>query len=146
MKVKFLSLAVLLFFYTSLFSNDLQLETIGASAGSNLYLTYLSIGVIADAYTKEVYDKTQTVSFVDSVTAQAKVQKDYMDKLIKSKKLSESDAVILKKMMDCYSLLIDEGKFLVEYVNTGKDASLTTYDAKREQAWTLISEILGFDK
>ena len=146
MKRKLFTLIAAVFISTAAFASDIQLETIGALGGSNLYLTYLSIGVIADAHTKEVYDKEQTVSFVNSIIAQAKVQKDYMDKLIKSKEISETDAVFLKKMMDCYTLLMDEGKFLVEYVNTGKEASLTAYDAKREKAWALISELLGFDK
>jgi hypothetical protein len=144
MKVKVFSLIAALLIASAAFASDLQLETIGASGGSNLYLTYLSIGVIADAHTKEVYDKDQTVSFVNSIVAQAKVQKDYLDKLLKSKEVSEADAAFLKKMIDCYVLLIDEGKFLIDYVNTGKDASLTTYDAKRVQAWALISELLGF--
>jgi hypothetical protein len=144
MKVKFFSLIAALLISSAAFASDLQLETIGASGGSNLYLTYLSIGVIADAHTKEVYDKDQTVSFVNSVVAQAKVQKDYLDKLLKSKEVSQADAVFLKKMIDCYNLLMDEGKYLVDYVNTGNEGSLTTYDAKRQQAWALISELLGF--
>jgi hypothetical protein len=144
MKRKVFSLIAALLISSAAFASDLQLETIGASGGSNLYLTYLSIGVIADAHTKEVYDKEQTVSFVNSVVAQAKVQKDYLDKLLKSKEVSQADAVFLKKMIDCYNLLMDEGKYLVDYVNTGNEGSLTTYDAKRQQAWALISELLGF--
>jgi len=144
MKRKVFSLIAALLISLAAFASDLQLETIGASGGSNLYLTYLSIGVIADAHTKEVYNKEQTVSFVNSVVAQAKVQKDYLDKLLKSKEVSQADAVFLKKMIDCYNLLMDEGKYLVDYVNTGNEGSLTTYDAKRQQAWALISELLGF--
>lgn len=146
MKVKFFTLAAAILISSAALASDLQLETIGASGGSNLYLTYLSIGVIADAHTKEVYDKEQTISFVNSITAQAKVQKDYLEKLAKSKEVTPSDAVFLKKMIDCYVLLMDEGKFLVEYVNTGNEASLTAYDAKRVKAWALISDLLGFAK
>lgn len=146
MKIKIFTLAMAVFFSSAVMASDIQLETIGASAGSNLYLTYLSIGVIADAHTKEVYDAAKTISFTGSIVAQAKVQKDYLNKLIKSKEVSESDEAFLKKMIDCYTLLIDEGNSLVDYVNTGKEASLKTYDTKRQQAWTLISEILGFNQ
>jgi hypothetical protein len=144
MKKKIIGFISALVICSSVYASDLQLETIGAAGGSNLYLTYLSIGVIADSFTKEVYDKQQAVSFINTIIAQAKVQKDYMDKLIKSKEVSDSDVVFLKKMMDCYTLLMDEGKYFVEYVNTGKNTSLTTYDTKRQQAWALISELLGF--
>lgn len=146
MKVKVFSLIAALLISSAAFASDLQLETIGASGGSNLYLTYLAIGVIADSHTKEVYDKEKTISFVNSITGFAKVQKDGLDKLMKSKEVSESDAQYLKKMIDCYTVLIDEGKFLVEYINTGNEASLTKYDTKRQEAWKLISELLGFDK
>ena len=146
MKVKIFSLIAALFIASAAFASDLQLETIGASGGSNLYLTYLAIGVIADSHTKEVYDKEQAVSFVNSIIAQAKVQKDYLDKLQKSKEVTGADAQFLKKMIDCYTLLMDEGKYFVDYVNTGNEASLTKYDAKRQEAWKLISELLGFDK
>jgi len=83
---------------------------------------------------------------VNSITAQAKVQKDYLEKITKSKGVTPADAVFLKKMIDCYVLLMDEGKFLVDYVNTGNEASLTAYDAKRVKAWSLISDLLGFAK
>jgi hypothetical protein len=146
MKVKVFSLIAALVISSAAMASDLQLETIGAAGGSNLYLTYLSIGVIADSHTKDVYDKEQAKSFVNSIVAQAKVQKDYLDKLLKSKEVTGEDALFLKKMIDCYTLLMDEGKFFIEYVNTGKESSLTAYDAKRQQAWALISELLGFDK
>ncbi len=146
MKVKIFTILAAILISSGAFASDLQLEIIGASGGSNLYLTYLSIGVIADAHTKELYDKEQTVSFVNSIIAQAKVQKDYLDKLAKSKDVKPADAVFLKKMIDCYTLLMDEGKFLVEYVNTGAEASLTAYDEKRVKAWALISDLLGFAK
>lgn len=146
MKKKILAVLSVLMIVSAVQASDLQLEIIGASGGSNLYLTYLSIGVIADANTKSVYEKNQTVSFVSSIVAQAKVQKDYLEKLIKSKDVSQSDKEFLKKMVDCYVLLMDEGKYLIEYVNTGSDKALNTYDTKRQQAWDLISELLGFKK
>ena len=39
----------------------------------------------------------------------------------------------------------DEGNNLIDYVKTGNNASLTKYDAKRIEAWALISEIMGFE-
>ena len=146
MKVKFFTLITALIISSSAFAENLPLETVVVSGGSNLYLTYLSIGVIADAHTKEVYKREQTVLFINSVIAHAKIQKDYLEKLMKYKGISSEDEVFLKKMVDCYVILADEGKSYVEYVNTGSDASLKTYDEKRLQAWAVISGILGFKK
>lgn len=127
-------------------ASDMQLQAIGASTASNLYLTYLSIGVIADSYTKKVYAKEQTTSFVSSVVAQAGVQKDYLQKLIDGGDIPESELEFVQKMMTCFDLLMAEGNNLMDYVKTGKNESLTAYDAKRKEAWALISEIMGFGK
>ncbi len=146
MRTKVLSLVAAILISTAAFADGLQLETIGASGGSNLYLTYLSISVIADSYTKKIYQRDQTVSLITSIIAQAGVQKDYLEKLMKSEEVSQSDKEFLKKMIDCYSLLMDEGKYFVEYANSGSAASLKAYSAKREQAGALISDLLGIKK
>ncbi len=146
MKKTVAALIVSLFISVSAMASDLQLQAIGASTASNLYLSYLSIGVIADSYTKKVYAKEQTVSFVSSVVAQAGVQKDYLQKMIDSNDIPESEKEFVGKMMSCFDLLIAEGNSLTDYVKTGNTASLTAYDNKRKEAWSLISEIMGFGK
>ncbi|MCL2154417.1 MAG: hypothetical protein FWH53_01995 [Leptospirales bacterium] len=146
MKRKILVSIISIFITTSLFANDLLLETIGAMGGSNIYLTYMSIGVIADSYTKEIYDKEQTVSLITVIERQARVQKDYFEKMMKSNDIPSEEKVFIKKMIECYTFLIDESKYLVEYVNTGKESSAKNFQAKREQAWKIISEILGLNE
>ncbi|HOP64795.1 MAG TPA: hypothetical protein PK358_17320 [Spirochaetota bacterium] len=146
MKKRFLALAVSLVVATSAMASDLQLQAIGASVASNLYLSYLSMGVIADSYTKKVYSKDQTLSFVSSVVAQGGVQKDYLQKMIASGDIPENDQEFVQKMIKCFELLIDEGNFLNDYVRKGDNDSLAKYDNKRKEAWALISEIMGFGK
>lgn len=146
MKKRIAAVIVSLLVSVSAMASDLQLQAIGASTASNLYLSYLSIGVIADSYTKKVYAKEQTVSFVSSVVAQAGVQKEYLQKMIDSNDIPESEKEFVGKMMSCFDLLVAEGNNLMDYVKTGNAASLTAYDAKRKEAWALISEIMGFGK
>ena len=146
MKKKFFVLVISMFFTTSLFANGLLLETIGAQGGSNIYLTFLSLGVIADSYTKEVYEKEQTASLVKSIEMQAAVQKNYFEKLLKSNEVPSEEKAFIKKMIECYTLLIDEAKYLSEFVNTGKEAAIKKFQSKREQAWKSVSEILGLDE
>lgn len=123
--------------------DNLKLEAIGSATASNLYLTYLTIGVIADSYTKSVYDNKRTVSFVQATIAQAGAQKKNLQKLLDNKQIPNNDLVIVKKMIDCYGLLIDEGNYFIDYVNTKSKNSLGSYDSKRNQAWTLIKNIMG---
>jgi hypothetical protein len=140
--------AFFIFVFISLnvsFASELQLEVIGAATASNLYLGYLAIGIIADSQTKEVYDGERTVAFIDSISAQMNVQKEYLQKFLASKEVPEADLAIVKKMVECFSLLVEEGNYLADYVKTGNKNSLSSYDGKRKQAWALISDILGLD-
>jgi hypothetical protein len=146
MKRKIIVLVISMFFTTSLFANSLFLETIGAMGGSNIYLTYMSIGVIADSYSKELYEKEQTINLITVIERQAKVQKDYLEKMLKSNDVPSEDKAFIKKMIECYNLLIDEAKYLTEFVNTGKESSVKNFQKKREQAWKSISEILGLNE
>jgi hypothetical protein len=146
MKKKILVSIISIFITIPLFANDLKLEAIGAMGGSNIYLTYISIGVIADCYANGVYEKEQTVNLISSIESQAKVQKDYFDKLSKAGDISADDKAFIKKMIACYNLLIDEAKYLNEFANTGKDSAVKNFDSKRMQAWKSISEILGLNE
>jgi len=144
MKKRAAAFVFFLLFSVASFASDMQLQAIGASTASNLYLSYLSIGVIADSYTKKVYEKDQTVIFVSSVVAQAGVQKDYLRKMMNSGDIPDNEHYFVEKLIKCYELLMDEGNNLVDYVKTGNNASLIKYDNKRKEAWSLISEIMGF--
>ncbi len=145
MKKRAAAFLFFIFFSFAAFASDMQLQAIGASTASNLYLSYLSIGVIADSYIKKVYEKEQTVIFVNSVVAQAGVQKEYLRKMMESGDIPENEHYFVEKLIKCYELLMDEGNNLVDYVKTGSNSSLMKYDNKRKEAWSLISEIMGFN-
>ena len=146
MKRKIIVSIISIFITTSLFANDLLLESIGAMGGANIYLTYMSIGLLADSYSKEIYEKETTINFITIIERQARVQKDYFEKMMKSNDIPSEEKVFIKKMIECYTLLIDEAKYLTEYVDTGKEASGKNFQKKREQAWKNISEILGLNE
>jgi hypothetical protein len=74
-----------------------------------------------------------------------KVQKEYLEKLLAAGEVPEPDISVVKKMIECFGLLIDEGNYLADYVKTGNNNSLSSYDGKRKQAWALLSDILGID-
>lgn len=145
MKKRIYSLIFVLLMGTGAFAGDVEMETIGSSIASNLYLTYISLGVLGDSYTKEVYEKEQTVNLVSIIVSQAKVQKEQMAKLMKSSEIQQSDKEFLKNVITCYQYLIDEGTYMIEFINTNSQESLKKYDSSRQSAWAMISKLLGFD-
>ncbi|NLV66617.1 MAG: hypothetical protein GXY14_02970 [Spirochaetes bacterium] len=145
MKKRIYSLVFVLLMGTGAFAGDVELETIGSSIASNLYLTYISLGVLGDSFTKEVYDKEQTINLASIIVSQSKVQKEQMARLIKSIEVQESDKEFIKSVITCYQYLIDEGTFMIDFINTNNEESLKKYDENRQKAWALISNLLGFE-
>ena len=145
MKKRIYSLIFVLLMGAGAFAGDVEMETIGSSIASNLYLTYISLGVLGDSYTKQVYEKEQTVNLVSIIVSQSKVQKEQMAKLMKSAEVQESDKAFLQNVITCYQHLIDEGTYMIEFINTNSQDSLKKYDTNRQKAWALISKLLGFE-
>lgn len=146
MKKRLYSVIFVLLMVTGASAGDVQLETIGSSIASNLYLTYISLGVLGDSYTKSVYDKDQTINLVGIIVAQSKVQKEQMSKLLSSGEVPESDRVFMQNVITCYQYLIDEGTYMIEFINTNSQPSLKKYDSNRQNAWAMISKLLGFEQ
>lgn len=128
------------------FSNDLALETIGAMGGSNLYLTYLSIGTLADGYEKKVYEKNQANQMATEVIALANVGKGYLEKLISQGVLTGDDVRFGQEMIATYDLLIAEGNALINYIKTGNKSHVDSFHMYRKQAWDKIADLLGLKK
>lgn len=145
--MKFSAIVLGLFlFIAPVSASELQLQTIGAAGGSNLFLTYMSIGVIADAYQKDTYTAEKAAKYVNSITAQAKVVSRYLDKLLASGELSENDSRYVTRMNQAYSLLVKEGDAFVAYVKTRDRKHIKQFHSYRKEAWSMISALLGIGK
>ena len=142
-KKRIAGLIITLLVSVSAAAGNLQLQSFFSSTTANLYLSYLSMGVIADSYTKKVYEKDQSITYVSSVVVQASIQKDYLQKMLSQGEIPESEHNFIRKMMTCFQLLIDGGASLIDYIKTGKNESFTAYNSKRNEAWAVIGAIMG---
>ncbi len=122
---------------------DIRLETIGALSVQGIYLTYSSIGSLADAYENEVYEKKQTLKILSEYLALAKVAKSQLEKMVDETNLSEGDEKIIQQCIEIYILLIAEGEALEKYVETGTSSYTDTFHNKRKAAWTKIKALLN---
>lgn len=141
----FLSL-VFLFKSVSSFSNGLSLEAIGAFGASNIYLTYLSMGVLADGYENKVYEKNRAQQAVQEILSLASVSKNYLEKLIKERVLTGDDVRFGREMIRTYNLLIQEGNAFVRYISSNNRRDAEEFQSYRKQAWDKISALLGLKK
>lgn len=124
-------------------ASEAQLHAVGSLAAGNLYLMYLSIGTVADAYVKGVYDKDKTRNILRSLTGQAGVQKNSLEALKQDPEVAGSDLAVLDKMIQCLTVLVDQAGYLQKYIDSGEIRNLELYDQKRAQAWQLIESMFG---
>jgi hypothetical protein len=146
MKKIALTICLLMLGLSSVKASQLQLETIGAASGSSMYLTYISIGVTADAYEKKVYTKESAKAFILSIVKQAEVVKGYLQKLIDEKELTGEDVSFVADMIDAYGLLLNEGNAFLLYVDSGKKENVDEFHKNRKAAWEKIEKLLGIGK
>lgn len=141
--MKRILIAIFMFLTVAAWATPLQLETIGATGGSNLFLTYMAIGVTADAYQNKTYEKDKATSYVNSMVAQARVVQKYLKRLIDEGELSENDVTFVKRMVKTYDLLIAEGEAFIKYAKSGDQSHADTFHKNRKAAWKNISDLLG---
>jgi hypothetical protein len=143
-------LAPALFFLTAVHpvlckadAQEQMLQTTGALCAQGLYLTYTSVGTLADGFVKKVYDKDTTNQFLASYVQIIKNIKEQLNKLQQSGALQGEDVAFMEKVVDTYDLLAAEANAFQSYITSGDQANIGVYDGKRKAAWKNIQEILG---
>ncbi len=106
-------------------SQTILLQTTGALCAQGLYLTYTSVGTLADAYGKKVYDKKTTGQYLNAYIEIIKRMKERLNKL------QDSEAVQA------------EADAFQTFLTSGGQANVNVYNTKRQAAWKNIQEILG---
>jgi|TARA_B100000315_G_C14257854_1_gene442752 hypothetical protein len=134
---------------TGLFSqnkdDDLLLGTVGYLSAQGIYLTYSSIGTTADGYATGTYDSDFAYEFLSELIDLSQNTIDQLTLLITSGILSNEDITYVAQLITGYKFLISEAEAYNQYVRTDDEKYLDEYNKYREQAWDLISEILGFE-
>jgi hypothetical protein len=126
-------------------AQEQMLQTTGALCAQGLYLTYTSVGTLADAFVKKVYDKDTASQYLQSYTQIIKNIKEQLNKLQQSGALQGEDVAFMAKVVDTYDLLAAEANAFQSYLTSGGQANIDVYDGKRKAAWKNIQEILGIN-
>jgi hypothetical protein len=124
-------------------TQTIMLQTTGALCAQGLYLTYTSVGTLADGYVKKVYDKDTATQYLNAYIEIIKRIKEQLNKLQQSGAIQGEDVAFMAKIVDTYDLLQAEANSFQSYLTNGGQANVDVYDAKRKAAWKNIQEILG---
>lgn len=147
--IPFLTLALLLSLILPQTAQDaeqtdkLLLETIGHFSGQTLYLSYISIGTIADGHAKKVYEDAMADELLGKTIGLCKGSMDQLNKLLSSGALSGEDISYVSGLIDTFTMLSAQASGYRNFVKT-KDANhIQVFSAKRKAAWENITKLLG---
>lgn len=124
------------------------LESFGSISAIAIYNTYITIGSVADSYVGEVYESDYVITLMSEQKGMIEVVSESLNACIKDNsagKLSEEDKEYLQQMIKCLEYLGDEADGLLEYAETNSEDALDKYSVGRDNAWELISELLGIE-
>jgi hypothetical protein len=126
-------------------TQQVLLQTTGALCAQGLYLTYTSVGTLADGYVKKVYDKDSASQYLNAYIEIIQRIKEQLNKLQQSGAIQGEDVAFVAKIVDTYDLLSAEANAFQSFLSSGGQANIDVYDTKRKAAWKNIQEILGIN-
>lgn len=118
------------------------LETTGFQTTSNLYITFVSIGLLADAYSKGIYQKETVEQICSQYGNLLAGNRERLQKMQSYSFLSADDRLLLKDMSEIYVLLLQENNALRNLVRSEDDKYLQKYSEAHQQAWEKIKKLL----
>ncbi len=126
---------------------DAALETFGSSSGLLLYNTYLALGTVSDAYAGECYKADLVKQLSQEQINSLELMVTQYNKLLESGFLTEaSDKSFVTDMVVILGYLKNQAKYLNAYSESGSAEDTEKYEYNRNEAWTRISKLLGFEE
>lgn len=123
-------------------SIDAALYSVGSLSASNVYLSYLVLGTVADAYSQGLYTADVATSITNEALYLNANARDSLDELLRTKNLSDEDYAVLERIRTVYNVLEQEGEALVRFISDPSDSG-EEFQTYRSEAWAQISELLG---
>ena len=126
-------------------SIETLLETCGVLSAQGVYITYTSIGTLADAYVYGVYDDEATAGILSEYILLSEAVNEQLNVLLKTGSLHSDDIGFVIDLNNIYELLISEADAFSKFVTTKDESYLHIYDNSRLKAWDKIAILLELE-
>lgn len=126
-------------------ADDAHLRSIGSLGASHIYTTYGYIGVLADAYVRDVYTAEKVQELMGEVTGIINANLKNLE-AVKKAGLSEADAVSVDEMIGIYKLLQVQATTLSEFSKTKDRDKAQAFEKTRQEVWPKIAKLLGIEE
>lgn len=125
-------------------SSDPSLVAVGSLSASNLYLSYLVLGTVADGYVNGSYDLETTKSIARETIFLNGNSRDALQDLLDSQVIAEEEARVVTDMIESYGILDNMAGALLNFIEDEGDNG-SAYQMFRKEAWGRISALLGLE-
>ncbi|MBL6964727.1 MAG: hypothetical protein ISR55_12965 [Bacteroidetes bacterium] len=125
---------------------DLYLETMAVLSSNNMYMSYVYLGTIADSYIYDAIKKEMCINLLNEYLQLMEISKNQFTKLYESGFLDQegNDAVLMQ--VDICQILKEEAGDYLEFVKTGENQHLESFEQNRILAWKKIEDLLGLEQ
>lgn len=135
------TVAFLFFVHPYLFAEDDFLYAIGSLGGSNLYMTFLTIGMLGDSFEKDVYTVETTKDLIEGIISLTQTSMKSLNAIIDGGEVEGDDRATILEMIQAHGLLEKQAGELAKYVNNR--TAPNDFQFFRKKSWDLIAKILG---
>jgi hypothetical protein len=120
-------------------------QALGALTAAQVYQTYLNVGLLADAWEKDLYPEDDLRKMLDSVARLIDtVDKSLAD--LAGADFNDDDRKALKQSRELVTLLKTQAKELAAYWKSGDKDDAEKFQKTRRTAWAGIRELLKIDE
>ena len=127
-------------------AQDSNLQAVGALSSANLYLTYVSIGAVADSHSRELYKDEFAASMLTSITEITRNSIASLHKVLESENLDEEDTNYLKETIDTLEVLVKQAESYKTYIEKNGQEYAAIYNNYKQIAWQQVAKLLGFEQ
>ena len=122
-------------------NEDPRLVAVGSLSASNLYISYLILGTIADGFTSGSYDKDTTRNITLEIIFLNENTQSALRSLIQYDGIVSEEVEIIEEMLQAYTLLEKMAQGIISLVEDEDNGSF--YRVFRQEAWEKISMLLN---
>ena len=149
MKKKYLVIFLMLFNVPGLFAQNTSevtlLETCGVLSTQGIYITYSSIGTLADAYAYGVYDDETATGILSEYILLSEGVNEQLNHVLKMDILHSDDIGFIIELNNIYELLISEADAFSKFITTKNESHIHVYESSRLKAWNKIAQLLELE-
>ncbi len=117
--------------------------TMGTLIAQGLLMTYMSLGAVADGFSKKAYSVKEATEVLDTCQRTTKVAQDSLKKLLDSGAITgESDLNYLRQSIAAYDDLTEEATDVKACVQNMSQANIKKFMSKKDEAWKKITALI----